>query len=448
MNQDHKTSVNQLNEQMNQLFYHYNTKYSAPLKIPGLTKVKPVEQKLLGLLEGRDHISIKAVVAMLAKPNSTITSAVTRLIDKGLIVKEIDPQDRRSYLLKLTRKGKDITAYSQHLKQQFSQRLLEGLNKEEQGCMIELLGKALQSLDQLDDAAVRSDFMNALQVEYNGFGPWLIEIKVIEEVPQQYMTYKDAIMAADISFKVPVKVDRHKLRPGMLMYNRVVSIFSDHLMLFEASNDGVEKHEISFDAIRYLTASRNLLDSHIVIGTDERIYDIDYNSVSTEITDRVMAILRESVLVQTRAIDEEAQIPRSAVPDKNYNILVGGFPVIKEMVILGYEPGKHLEKVYKNTAEALLNHHKKYDLQELMILADDKELLVIDSVNEVKTDEDPDYSYRHISICIADIKSVTMEDDPTMNYLKSLEIVVGATSLSFNVADDFDSSVLIKYLKI
>ena len=441
--------TNQLADQFNQLFQHYRSKYALPSQIPGMAKIGPVEQRLMSLLEIKDDLPVKEIVSRLNMPNSTITSAMNRLVDKKLVFKEIDPEDRRAYRLVLAKRGKDMVTYNRYLKQQFAERVLEGLDtSEDRHKLLTLLDEAVQSLEQIDDDRVRSDYMNTLQKEYNGFGPWLIHIEDVEEVPQQYITHRDEILAADYAFKVPVKQDRHRLRPGMLMYNTVIAIYPDKLLILKASADSLTDYEVKFSEIRYLTSSRDLLDSHFIIGTDVRTFDIDYNSVSTDISDVVMEMLKERIFTDERAVADGKWLDPADIPKERYNVMISPVPEKDGMVFLGFQPGRPLEKNIKSTAEAILNFARRYDLQDLILMADKKTLLVVDSVHEVKHAEDPDYSFRHVYIRLSSISAVEMVEDDSMKRLMSLVIHAGQCQMPFKVGDEFDSTLLLRYLEL
>lgn len=436
-------------EQLNRLFNHYKAHYDGNLQNPEMMKIKPVEQKLLGLLEWQNSIGIKEVVQSLGLPNSTVTSAVARMIDKGLIIKEVDENDRRAYLLKLTPKGDDIVAYGRYLKMRFSEEILDGYETEGEGQkLIALLTDAVTSLDKIHDDPTRSDFMNSLQQEYHGFGPWLIEIKSEGEIPQQYLSQKDRILAAEFSFKVPVKVDRHRLRPGMLMYNTIVCIYSDRLLIFKMEGDQLNDYEMPLDAVRYLCSSRELLDSHIVLGTDEQTFDIDYNSVSNEISAYVMQLLRKKIFTPFDGVDSSVYMPESDVPEDVFRTMTNMIYDEGSFIVLGYQPKVRVERRFASTAENILYSHRRYDLQDVLFVSNGKELICVDYVHEVKTSDEPDYSYRYFFIRLDSISGLEYLEEPLIEGVQSLVIKAGDSSVAFKVGEDFDNTYLKRYLKL
>ena len=74
----------------------------------------------LGITQGEGHIlsqlavsgdsTIAALHRALAHRRSTLTSILDRLAERGFITRESDPKDRRSFVVRLTKKGKSAAA--------------------------------------------------------------------------------------------------------------------------------------------------------------------------------------------------------------------------------------------------------------------------------------------------------------------------------------------------
>lgn len=438
-----------LNAQLSQLFQYHQTQYTAPTQISGVAKVGLVEHKLLELFQLRDVVEVKEVVSRLGLPNSTVTSAVKRLISKGFITKEVIIEDRRAYQLNLTIRGKNIVGYNRYLKQQLAAQLLDGLESvEEKKQLVDLFNKAVMSLKHVVDDRIRSGYMNALQKEYHGFGPWLIEIKEEEDIPQQFLSQKDRIMNAEYCFKVPVKVDRHRLRPGMLMYSRVVCFNEETLLILEVKQENIISNEIEMSQICFISSSRELLDSHIIIGTHEKTIDIDYNSVSSDICNHLMKLLRDKVFVEESKVDASVIMDKSKVDHMVYNNMLNQIPDHEDLVLLAYQPKLRVERKFGSTAEALLNGHRKYDLQDVMFLGNPKELIVIDSVHDIKTSDEADYSFRYAYIRLDAITRIEMVEDSLVSGVEDMHIHIGECRIEFKVSKTFDSTIIRHYIDI
>lgn len=439
----------QLNRSLNRLDGLYRSRYGEFVHPPGIAKLNPLEQDIMTLFEWQRMIPVKDIVLKLSLPNSTVTSGINRLVDKGLIIKEVMPEDRRAYQLQLTPGGMDIVTYNRYLKQQFAEAVLDGLASEsEKADLVALLDKAVQSMEQLTDDPLRSDIMNLLQKEYNGFGPWLLPITDVEDIPQQYIRFKEKILSSDYCFKVPIRQERRKLRPGMLMYTAVIAINQKKILLLKATPDGLVDQEIDFSSIRYLTVTRDLLDSHFIIGTDQKVYDIHYDSISTEISETVIDLLRHRIFTEEAHVDDSVALDKSLVDKFRYGAMFESVLKGEKLNLIGYQPGIGIEKHHDTQFEAFLNSFRKYELQDLAVFAHPRSLILINSIKEIKRLNEHDYSYRYVFMKTADITSVELMDEPAAEHMKSLVFKIGEEVVSFKVTDEFDRRAILKYLKL
>ena len=67
--------------------------------------VSPAEGHLLSYLRSYGPCSISKILNVFGQKASTATSMLQRLVDRGLIAREADTKDRRSVLVRLTRRG-------------------------------------------------------------------------------------------------------------------------------------------------------------------------------------------------------------------------------------------------------------------------------------------------------------------------------------------------------
>ena len=70
--------------------------------------ISQAEAHVLSHLSERDPCGIADLHHSFGHRRSTLTSILNRLEDRGLISREIHPDDRRSYLLRLTREGRPL----------------------------------------------------------------------------------------------------------------------------------------------------------------------------------------------------------------------------------------------------------------------------------------------------------------------------------------------------
>ena len=63
------------------------------------------EINVLANLAGHDPLTVGALAAATATRPTTLTSVLDRLVRRGYVIREVDPADRRSFLVSLTTAG-------------------------------------------------------------------------------------------------------------------------------------------------------------------------------------------------------------------------------------------------------------------------------------------------------------------------------------------------------
>jgi len=63
------------------------------------------EINVLANLAGHDPLTVGALAAATATRPTTLTSVLDRLVRRGYVIREVDPADRRSFLVSLTPAG-------------------------------------------------------------------------------------------------------------------------------------------------------------------------------------------------------------------------------------------------------------------------------------------------------------------------------------------------------
>jgi DNA-binding MarR family transcriptional regulator len=113
----------------------------------------------LGITQGEGHIlshlaasgdsSIAELHRALAHRRSTLTSILDRLADRQLITRESDLKDRRSFIVRLSKRGKAVAARVHRELARIEESALKGVT----GRQYQSVVKVLQTLEKTADAA-------------------------------------------------------------------------------------------------------------------------------------------------------------------------------------------------------------------------------------------------------------------------------------------------------
>ena len=87
--------------------------------------------RILYVLWQKDAVSISALSAQTSLANTTLTSMLDRMESSGLIVRQPSPTDRRSCLIALTEKAKQLQQDYDRISQQMNELYYRGFSEDE-----------------------------------------------------------------------------------------------------------------------------------------------------------------------------------------------------------------------------------------------------------------------------------------------------------------------------
>ena len=110
----------------------------------GELAISQAEAHVLSHLSARGPCSIADVHHSFGHRRSTLTSILNRLEDRGLITREIHPDDRRSVLLRLTRDGKPVASSARRTLERLEAAALSGVSEQQVASFVAVI-EAIQS---------------------------------------------------------------------------------------------------------------------------------------------------------------------------------------------------------------------------------------------------------------------------------------------------------------
>jgi DNA-binding MarR family transcriptional regulator len=101
---------------------------------------------VLNAIYRNEGIHQEAISKLLNLDKANITRAINRLIDEDLVSREIDSNDKRAYLLHLTKKGKKLEPEIVKILKRTTSTLLKGFTAEERTIILNLLQKMYSNI--------------------------------------------------------------------------------------------------------------------------------------------------------------------------------------------------------------------------------------------------------------------------------------------------------------
>lgn len=112
-------------------------------KYPLVSGLTMTEMSILQIIESNPKIIFKEICAGLGFPKSTLTSAVNRLEEKGLVKRNSSSRDKRAYYLELTPTGMQAQRAHVLVEHTVFEKLLSNLDGGEVETLIALIFKGL-----------------------------------------------------------------------------------------------------------------------------------------------------------------------------------------------------------------------------------------------------------------------------------------------------------------
>jgi len=113
--------------------------------------ISQAEAHVLSHLSARGPCSIADVHHSFGHRRSTLTSILNRLEDRELIAREIHPDDRRSYLLRLTREGRGLATRARRTLERLEAGALSCVNEQQVAGFVAVI-EAIQAAAEEDDS--------------------------------------------------------------------------------------------------------------------------------------------------------------------------------------------------------------------------------------------------------------------------------------------------------
>lgn len=138
----------------------------------------------------------------------------------------------------------------------------------------------------------------ALQ-EYDAFGPWILPVRSLTEMPGRFRAAHAGLEDADYLVKIPRSIDRRDAYPGADLYESVLALDAEGLTLLSAvdGDAGFVTRQIAWDDVAAVRTISNLLRADFVLLLREGdAVTINYNSVSSDLMTRIVAFARQHLV--------------------------------------------------------------------------------------------------------------------------------------------------------
>ena len=129
--------------------------------------------------------------------------------------------------------------------------------------------------------------------EYNAFGPWAYEISDKYPVPRLFVPYFESNDDAIMKIKIPREIERRNANPGMDLYDYVVALYEDSLLVLERRDDKAVEHRINLKDFKGIRIYENMLKGGYTIYSAEEAISFPFNAVSIDLFQKLTNLVLE-----------------------------------------------------------------------------------------------------------------------------------------------------------
>lgn len=239
--------------------------------------------------------------------------------------------------------------------------------------------------------------------EFDAFGPWVYEIGEEHELPPLFEKYRNIHDRALMMFKIPRQIERRNANPHMHLYDAVVAVFHNYVLLLYRFGDSVKEMRVNSNELQAIDITQALLSGKLKLYTDTRIFTISYNTVSQKIIDKAARIIR----AQQNYPEYQTKLsPMSYNINTIEHLYVNLLNRLKQnepdTELIAYQPNIKLSK--RKGLSAVLQ--KKPDIRCTAFVSNKREIIIISRTSAYKKQNDVQYSYTYTYLPISKIRSI------------------------------------------
>ncbi len=298
--------------------------------------------------------------------------------------------------------------------------------------------------------------MDRYEKEYREFGPWILELKTDDDVPDLFRSCYKFDSSVECAVKIPIPLDRRQAEKGMDFYRSIVSFNKEEVVILEKAENGISTDVISYQSIKAFKNMIDLLEAELTLYTETKSCTIKYSSVSEDIMNRVIGILREKYIKESDHYNFSTEY-RGKITDTLFRNLINDSNNKGAVTAVSFQETVPVKKDRLNIMD-IVSLNFSLELQSYIFLKSEKELIAVNRNKEIKKRRAVDYSYNYTYIPFFNIKSaefipypefpdiyifkISLKNSETLSFLclkqtktEFREIVSGLDREMFNQTD-------------
>ena len=290
--------------------------------------------------------------------------------------------------------------------------------------------------------------------EYDAFGPWIYIIKNRDSIPPLFRQYEKELAGNLLAFKVPRNIERRDANPGMNLYDAVVAVFSERILILERINrnktDTAKAGSIPMGEIDSIKHHTCLLCGVLTICTADKPVILHYNTVSDNIIRDAVNLIRSLIPQKPARKHILHQIPSII---HSLDFMEHGFVSICDRILretsdlrlIAYQPYLY----YRIPRQFSLRILMRFGLTDtiksaFMILISKRELVVVRRTYNCRFPSPEAYAYSETIIPVDSLKQLEVSETGG----SQLQLILETYQTSEELRCDRNNSSIEQILKI
>lgn len=286
--------------------------------------------------------------------------------------------------------------------------------------------------------AVRSD-------EFDAFGPWVLPITTLDEVPPLYRGHRLDLGSALKAVKVPRDITRRDANPTMDLYDHLVVLHEDRLTVLSRGGDGYTTRQVRPEQVLAVEDSTDLLDGRLVLhlsGAGPGRVVLRYNGSSREVIGDLLRALRR-VYLPDRPVVAPPAGPRSLALDELgpddvalVTLQHETLPDEPTMALLAAHPRRRLAPTTPGVPGALsrlVHSVRPMTLQGLVVCGDGVEVQLLHRRTWWVRGARPVHSIARTIVPLARLSEVTVSEHPVYGAARDVRLRLAEAHLTVPV---------------
>lgn len=274
--------------------------------------------------------------------------------------------------------------------------------------------------------------------EYDRFGPWVLEISEEDPPPPLFVPYLNRTEEPLTSIKIPRKIERRIAHPGMNLYDYMVTLYEDEVVILERVGDDVRTHAYSYDDIQYICLKEELLKGTLHLSLPGHAFDLPFNTVSKDVMGNIVDLLRERYAGAARGVTimEEAQVDNEAFSYYFNSLLTKHQAGGTQFRLLAAQPTRAVGSFESESWRKLFYGAISKTLLESLHLSDGRELKIINRSKTYKYKWQTIYSKATYLVPVEKICAVSWEADEKNTAVTHMLLETSGATIEFALLQD------------